>query len=140
MSDLWLEDLAVGQSVTVTRGISLDDLDMFARLSGDVSPIHVDDDFATERGFDGRVAHGLLLSSHISGVIGTLLPGRNGVLQKFEIGFRHPIVPPDTIEISVEVTRISEATGQVSLKSEVRGGDGQLSASGKAHSIVGKRP
>ncbi len=131
-----LATLAVGHTEQLTSEVTLADVDRFASLSGDVSPVHVDDGYARSKGFPGRIAHGLLVGAHVSALIGNQLPGQHGVLQSCELEFRAPLVPPERIEITGEVTGISVGTGQVALKITVRNSAGKLLATGKVKSIL----
>jgi 3-hydroxybutyryl-CoA dehydratase len=131
-----LADLTVGHKECLTSRITVEDVDAFAALSGDVSPLHMSEDFAKKRGFAGRVAHGILIGAHISALIGNQLPGRFGVLQTFDLEFRNPLIPPETIVITGEVTNISEGTGQITLSIQVRKPDGKLIAKCEAKSLL----
>jgi 3-hydroxybutyryl-CoA dehydratase len=131
-----LADLSVGQKEHRTSRITIEDVDAFAALSGDISPVHMSEDFAKKRGLEGRIAHGLLLGAHVSALIGNQLPGRSGILQTFDLQFRYPLVPPETIEITGEVTNISLGTGQITLSVEVRNTAGKLIANCEAKSLI----
>ena len=129
-----IDRFAVGDSVTIERAISVADIDSFAELSGDTSAIHMST--VTERGFNGRVAHGLLLGAWVSAIIGTQLPGDCGVLQTINLAFRAPVIPPDVLKITVAVTGKSEAVGQLKLSIKIERNDGVVAATGEARSIV----
>lgn len=131
-----ISDLTVGQTDEIKIDINSDDVQRFAELSGDYSPIHVDEDFAKGKGFDGRVVHGMLIGSYISQFIGMRLPGRYGVLQSVDIGFRKPLIVPATISIKGEIINISQAVGQVSLKILVVDGLGNLLARANVKCVV----
>ena len=131
-----LSTLAVGHTERLACEITAADVDRFTALSGDDSPVHVDDAYARSKGFPGRIAHGLLIGAHISALVGTKLPGQHGILQSCELEFRAPLVPPERIEITGEVTGISVGTGQVALKITVRNSAGKLLATGKVKSIL----
>ncbi len=131
-----ISDLTVGQTDEIKIDINNDDIRRFAELSGDYSPIHVDEDFAKGKGFDGRVVHGMLIGSYISQFIGMKLPGRYGVLQSVDIGFRKPLIVPATISIKGEIINISQAVGQVSLKILVVDGLGNLLARANVKCVV----
>lgn len=114
----------------------------FAELSGDVSPLHVDDAFAKGKGFKSRIAHGALLVSYVSKFIGTILPGASGLLQSVAIDFRRPCYPGTNIKIegvvakrveSVRVVRIrmiisDSVTGEILATGMVQSGieDGEI--------------
>ena len=67
--------LEVGDEDRWTHDVTAEDVDAFARLSGDVNPLHMEAEFARRHGFRGRVVHGVLLSAYLSRVLGTRLPG-----------------------------------------------------------------
>lgn len=119
INDLHFSDLQIGFSQSIEIEVTQEDVDHFAALSGDISPIHVDEAFARQRGFPGRVAHGLLIGALISGLIGTRLPGSNGVLQSINLEFRRALIPPDRLHITGEIISLSEYTGQVKITVKV---------------------
>jgi len=130
-----LSDLSKGQIESISTKITIEDVNAFAALSGDISPVHLSDDFAVKKALPGRIAHGLLIGARVSSLIGNSLPGAFGILQSFDIEFRSPLVPPQEIQIQGEVTNISEGTGQVSLSIIVTA-SGKLIAKCKAKTIV----
>lgn len=69
------EDLFVGRTASASRTISEADILMFAGVSGDTNPVHLDEEFAASTMFGGRIAHGMLSAGLISAVFGTRLPG-----------------------------------------------------------------
>ncbi len=131
-----ISEFQVGDKAEVRRCVSASDVEVFAEISGDKSAIHVDDAAAKAMGFNGKVAHGLLVGAWISSVIGTRLPGNSGILQSIHLDFRRPIVAPETLSIVVEVTGISPAVRQLKLGISVFRSDGVLAVSGDARSIL----
>jgi acyl dehydratase len=131
-----IDRFAVGDSVTIEQTIRVEDIDRFAELSGDISAIHMSADVAVNRGFGGRVAHGLLLGAWVSAIIGTRLPGDCGVLQTINFAFRAPVVPPDRMRITVTVAGKSEAVSQLKLSIRIERSDGVVAATGEARSII----
>lgn len=102
-----IEEMRLGQRFCFLKSISEKDVDDFAAISGDFSPLHMDEEFARRRGFSGRVVHGALLSSYISQLIGVRFPGENCLLQSLSFKFLYPVYITDTIEISAMVEQIS---------------------------------
>jgi len=139
ISDFTLLDLKVGQTDEIKVDVSLEDIDKFAQISGDYSPIHMDDSFAKEQGLKGRIAHGMLIGALVSGFIGTRLPGRYGILQSMDIGFRNPLIPPDTVQIKGKVISISESVRQVVIKITISDSKGTHLAVAKVKSVVRER-
>lgn len=128
-AEAWLGRTA-SRRVRITAAM----VEAFADLSGDASPIHVDDGAARARGYPARVVHGLLLGSLVSSVLGMQLPGEQGVLQEVKLSFRHPCHPGDEVEIQVTAAEFFESVQAVGLKVRVVRGDGLLLATGQARS------
>jgi acyl dehydratase len=136
VASLTLAELEPGRSAEVLTPISLADLDAFAALSGDVSALHMDAEFAKGKGFEGRVAHGLLVGSLISRFVGTVMPGDGGLMRRIELDFRNPVIPPDELTIRGEVEKVSQSTGQVTLQIKVLRRDGVVAVSARVLSLV----
>lgn len=93
--------LSVGVTVTFAKTVSDEDIHLFARSSGDTNRLHLDEDYAVESRFDGRIAHGVLLSGHISAAIARL-PGVPIILSQ-EVEFLAPARPGDEVTAECEV-------------------------------------
>ncbi|HEY3909057.1 MAG TPA: MaoC/PaaZ C-terminal domain-containing protein [Stellaceae bacterium] len=106
---LALEDLAIGQRYEFETAVADRDIDRFAALSGDVSPLHIDADFARRRGFDDRLVHGAHLVALASRLVGMSLPGRNALLLKLEMSFAAPVAPGTRVRVTGTVEQLSEA-------------------------------
>ena len=120
---------------TLSVTVSADSIDEFARVSGDCSPVHIDDEQARREGFAGRIAHGGLLVAYVSQLIGVKLPGPGWILHSLSMEYRQPVYPGDTVTILGRVKSFSEGVGLLTLKIEVAGGDSQLIATGMVRSI-----
>lgn len=101
------EDINVGDSVSFEHRIEASDIDAFARLTGDVSPLHMDADFARSRGFRDRVAHGVLLGGYVSRLFGVHLPGRDCLLQSINLKWLQPVCAGDRLRFTATVGQIS---------------------------------
>lgn len=99
------ESLSVGDSFTVTRLITREDVNAFAEVTGDDNPIHVDEEYAKETRFGKPIVHGVLLLGIISKVLGRDFPGHGSVAVSISCRFLRPV--PVGAEISVEV-KVSE--------------------------------
>jgi 3-hydroxybutyryl-CoA dehydratase len=111
-------------------------VDGFVGLSGDDSPIHVSNEAARARGFPGRVVHGLLLGALVSSLIGTELPGAQGVLQDFQICFRFPCAVGDQLIVRLWVADFHESVRTLILKFEIENQEGLVLATGSCRSGV----
>lgn len=133
VSHFAFEDLRVGQAAAFEVAVTAADIDGFAALSGDVSPLHVDDGFARSRGFDGRVVHGAYLTALVSRLVGVHLPGENALLQSVAMQFRRPVPVGTRLSVTGTVDQLSEAVRAVVLKVTVRDlASGETVATGKA--------
>src|SRR3546814_10430641 len=99
------------------------DITMFAGISGDTNPVHLDQSFAEKTMFAGRIAHGMLSASFISTVFGTRLPGPGCIYLRQDLRFQAPVKIGDTVEARVTVKEIQEIgraqVGRASRREEV---------------------
>ena len=126
-NDFRFADLKIGQSETLGEGINVtvEMLQAFKNLSGDVSPCHVDEEFATSKGFKGQVVYGMLSASFYSTLVGVFLPGKYALFQKADIDFSKPVYVGDTLTVSGKITEMSEAVRQITIKAEIRNQNGE---------------
>jgi phosphotransacetylase/acyl dehydratase len=108
MTENWLEnktfdEIAVGDSAHTLRRLTQRDIELFAIVSGDLNPAHIDESYARDDRFHGLIAHGLLGGALISAVLGTKLPGPGAIYLSQGLKFLKPVRPGDTIDVSVTV-------------------------------------
>jgi 3-hydroxybutyryl-CoA dehydratase len=106
---LYLEDLAVGQSVERVRVVRDEDVAAFAAVTGDDNPVHLDEAFAAGTIFKGRVAHGMLAAGYISALLGAELPGPGAIYLSQTLDFKRPIRIGDEVTVRATVTGIEAA-------------------------------
>lgn len=109
------DELKLGDTASLVRALNYEDIEVFAIMSGDVSPAHVDEDFAKSDMFDKVVAHGMWGGALISTVLGTELPGPGTIYVDQSLHFRRPVGVGDTITVTVTVTKKIEETHRVVL-------------------------
>jgi acyl dehydratase len=97
------DELEVGESATLERTLTWEDIELFAVMSGDVNPAHVDEEYASNDMFHAIVAHGMWGASMISTLLGTRLPGPGSIYLGQTLVFRRPVTIGDTITVSVVV-------------------------------------
>lgn len=117
---IYLEDLEVGMKRGLTKLISSEDIELFARISTDRNPVHLDEEYAKETMFAGRIAHGMLTASLISAVIGEQLPGHGTIYLGQSLKFMAPVRPGDVVDAEVEVAEIDYGKRRVRLHTEAR--------------------
>jgi 3-hydroxybutyryl-CoA dehydratase len=136
MSGKSFAELEPGDSVRWRHEITAEEVDSFARLSGDVNPLHLDDAFGQRRGFRGRVVHGALLSAFISRVLGTKLPGPGCLWLSQTVRFAQPVYTAEPIEVVVRVVHKSESLRTLVLETTVVNARGETVATGEAKVAV----
>lgn len=124
-------DIAIGDTASFSKTITEHDVYAFAGLSGNFNPVHVDEEFARNTRFKGRIAHGLLAAGLISTVIGTALPGANAIYLAQELVFKSPVILGDTLTALVEVVEKIEAKKRIIFKTSVTNQNGVVVIEGK---------
>jgi 3-hydroxybutyryl-CoA dehydratase len=144
MSDLnghdgyYLEDLKVGMSARYAKTITDADIVLFAGISGDTNPVHLNEEFAKDTMFHGRIAHGMLSASFISTVLGTRLPGPGCIYLSQNLKFRAPVRTGDTVEARATITSIVPEKKRVVMETTCRVGT-QVVLEGEAIVMVPAR-
>ncbi len=93
----YIDDLKPGMSESFTKTVSERDVQLFGEISGDVNPMHFDEDFAAKTPFKGRIAHGVLSSSYISTVLGMKMPGPGTIFMQLLTRFKAPVRIGDSV-------------------------------------------
>ena len=114
-----VEPLRPGDRASIDHTFTPADVEAFARLSGDDNPIHVDRDAARRAGFDREVVHGVLVTSLISRLLGTRLPGPGTILLGQQLRYLRPVHPGDRVQAIVEVISVRVDKPVVVLKTWV---------------------
>ena len=110
-----IEDLSVGMTRELSKVVTDADIAMFAEVSTDRNPVHLDDAYAMDTIFGGRIAHGMLTAGLVSAVIGEQLPGHGTVYLGQTLRFLAPVRPGDRVRAVVSVTAIDHARRRVTL-------------------------
>jgi 3-hydroxybutyryl-CoA dehydratase len=118
-----IEDLEIGMMRSLRKTITDRDIEMFAEVSTDRNPVHLDDDYARDTIFEGRIAHGMLTAGLISAVIGEQLPGHGTVYLGQSLKFMAPVRPGDTVQAEVTVREIDHSRRRVTLDCRCAVGD-----------------
>ena len=118
MSLISFDQLALGQTAQTAKTITEADILLFAAVSTDINPAHLDADQAANGPFGGRIAHGMLSAGLISAVLGNKLPGPGTIYLGQSLHFRHPVRIGDTVTAKVEITALDPAHRRVTLRTE----------------------
>lgn len=111
-----IEDIEIGMVRSLRKVVTDKDIEMFAEVSTDHNPVHMDDDYARDTIFAGRIAHGMMTAGLISAVIGEQLPGHGTVYLGQSLKFLAPVRPGDTVLAEVEVTDIDYSRRRVTME------------------------
>ena len=98
-----IEDIEMGMTRHLRKVVSDEDIEMFAQVSTDHNPVHLDDAYAQDTIFEGRIAHGMLTAGLISAVIGEQLPGHGTIYMSQNLKFLAPVRPGDLVHAEVRV-------------------------------------
>lgn len=135
LENITYAELNEGDTATFTRTLSEDQLVLFAAVSGDVNPVHLDPEYAAESMFKERIAHGMWSGALISAALATVMPGPGTIYLEQSMAFRRPVKLEDTLTVHLTVLR-KEPKGRVVIQCDVRNQNDQKVVSGEAKVIA----
>ena len=118
-NELSYDDISIGQQESFMIKITASMVEKFSNLSGDLNPLHMDNEFAESSSFKKRIVHGMLLASFFSQLIGMKLPGKNALYFSQTLNFRSPCYIDDEIEIIGEVIEKSDSTKIITISTSI---------------------
>ena len=119
LNELSYDDISIGQRESFMIIITASMVEKFSNLSGDLNPLHMDNEFAESSSFKKRIVHGMLLASFFSQLIGMKLPGKNALYFSQTLNFRSPCYIDDRIEIIGEVIEKSDSTKIITVSTSI---------------------
>lgn len=125
MNHYTFDEIAVGHSESFTHTVTDEQMELFCRMTGDVSPIHMDEQVARARGHKDRVVYGMLGASLFSTLAGVWLPGENCLLHSVEAKFVKPVYIGDTLTVTGTVTDKNDTFHTLTIKAVITNQDGQ---------------
>ena len=134
-----IEEIRLNETAEFSKTISESDVYLYAGVTGDFNPAHINEEYARETFFKTRIAHGMLAAGLISTVIGTRLPGPGSIYVRQELNFLAPVRIGDTVTARVEVIEIMSEKKQVRFRTTCTRQDGTLVLDGEA-TISAPRP
>ncbi|MBL3530721.1 MaoC family dehydratase [Companilactobacillus zhachilii] len=138
---LYEGELKVGMSGSISKRISEEDVDTFAKVTGDYNPMHMDQEFAEKTQFHKRIAHGMLSAGMISACLGTKMPGPGAIYLNQSLRFDKPVYFGDVLVATVTVEKIDQkAHFQIAtLSTVVTNQNGDKVTEGEAQIMPAKR-
>ena len=127
-----IEEFYVGQRASLKRVFSSDDVKVFAELSLDKNPIHLDETYARQSLFGIRIVHGFFVGSLISAIFGTVLPGEGAIYLHQEMNFRKPVYHGEEIKATVTVTNIKKEKSILYFDTKCENERGEIVIDGNA--------
>ena len=137
MPSVYLDELKPGMSSSTQHTVTERDVQLFGEATGDMNPVHFDEEFARKTVFRGRVAHGALSIGFISAVIGTQLPGEGSIFLSASIVFKIPVRIGDTV---VTTGTVREINGRAVVMDCVCTVDGKQVLESEANVLAPRRP
>lgn len=119
----YLEDLEPGMTALHAKTVSETDIVMFAGISGDNNPVHLNQEFAAGTQFEGRIAHGMLTASFVSTVLGTKLPGPGCIYISQSLNFKAPVRAGETVVARATISSVDRERGRVTVETVCTVGD-----------------
>lgn len=130
------DEMTLGQTASYSKQVEERDIQLFAVVSGDVNPVHLDADYAATTAFGERIAHGMLTGALVSAALAMELPGPGTVYRSQSLVFRLPVKIGDTVTVELEVTDKKDRLKLVTLDCKIYNQDRKLVASGTAEAIA----
>lgn len=131
-----IHELAEGQTASFTKTVTETDVVLFAGITGDFNPAHVDEEAAQAGPFGGRIAHGMLSAGFISTVLAMKLPGPGTVYMSQSLRFTAPVRIGDTVTASVQVLEVMREKRRVRLATTAANQRGETLITGEALVMV----
>lgn len=132
MQGLSIDEIKLGDKVFVEKTISETDVYLFAGITGDLNPAHINQVASEKTMFKGRIAHGILVTGLISTCLGMYLPGPGTIYMGQQVKFTAPVHIGDTIKAEVEVIEMNVEKNRVKLKTVCTNQDGKVVIDGEA--------
>lgn len=138
MNGKTINQLKIGDKEFIAKTISETDIYLYAGITGDFNPAHVNEEYAANSPFKGRIAHGMLTAGLVSAVLGTKLPGPGTIYLAQELKFTAPVRIGDTIKAEAEVIEINSEKNRVKIKTTCQNQHGQTVLEGTATVLAPK--
>ena len=130
------DEIAIGDEARLSRVLTWRDIELFAAMSGDVNPAHVDEEFAKSDMFHKIIAHGMWGGALISTVLGTELPGPGTIYVRQTLNFQRPICLGDSVTVTVRAVDRNRTKRRVTFECNVVNQDGNVVITGRAEVVA----
>ncbi|MFN2359754.1 MAG: MaoC/PaaZ C-terminal domain-containing protein [Marinobacter sp.] len=135
LENITYNELQEGDSATYVKTLTEDELVLFAAVSGDINPVHLDSEFAADSMFRERIAHGMWSGSLISAALATVMPGPGTIYLEQSLSFKRPVRLDDTLTVNLKVLAKGRRN-RVTLACDVRNQNDEQIVAGEAKVIA----
>jgi len=138
MNTYTYDEINIGMKESFTVHVTEEERNKFREITGDVNPLHNDEEYAKSLGHEKCVAYGMLSAAYLSTLAGVYLPGKYSLILKTDVSFRKPVYVGDTLTITGEVTEKNDAFKMFIMKVEIKNQDNVKVVKGKMDVAVSK--
>ncbi|HEX3583650.1 MAG TPA: MaoC family dehydratase [Thermoanaerobaculia bacterium] len=135
-----IDDFAPGQRASFTKTFTDDDVQRFVAITGDVNPLHADDDFASRTRFGGRVLHGMLTASLFSTMVGMFIPGTGAVYRSQTLTFLRPVHVGETVTAHFVIRSIDRTKHRLTIDAWIENASGERVVEGVCEAGLVREP
>lgn len=136
LENIPFDELQVGDSTTLTRTVTEQDVQLFAYLSGDINPLHLDEEYARTTQFGTRIAHGLFIGVLVTTAVATKLPGPGSIYRGQEMKFQRAVKIGDTVTAVLTVAEKKKRGNLVKIECEIRNQNDEVVFTGVSTAIA----
>lgn len=120
MNHYTIDEIKIGDEVSFLYELNEEKMDMFMKITGDINPLHIDLEYAKEKGYDEKVVYGMLTSSILSTLAGIYMPGEYSLIHSVEINFVKPVfLSKCPLEVKAKVVEIDDRFNTIKLKYQI---------------------
>ena len=125
MNEYRYEDIEIGHKESFTVTVTEEMMSAFRTITGDINPLHNDEDYAKQQGHSGRVVYGMLTGSLLSTLAGVYLPGKRSLIHEVKLKFAKPVYIGDTLTVEGVVEEKNDTYSLLMLKVTIKNQDGE---------------
>jgi len=119
MNDYNYDEIEMGNMFEFKRILTIEDIDSYAKLTGDFNPLHCDEEYAKNTSFKGRIAHGMLAGSLFSTLLGMMCPGKKNLYLSQDLNFKKPIYPNTSLIVRGEIIDKIDSIKVLVIKTQI---------------------
>lgn len=136
LENIPFDELQIGDSTSLTRTVTDEDIQLFAYLSGDINPLHLDEDYAKTTQFGERIAHGMFVSILVTTAVATKLPGPGSIYRGQEMKFQRPVKIGDTITAELTIIEKKKRGNLIKIDCEMKNQRGETVFTGVSTAVA----